>query len=63
MFDGTLLEVARLRLRLRARCAFGFDADILGNDLEGVPYRNRMNICSNLLKGPMAIGIMWYEFL
>ena len=56
MFDGTLLEVARSR----ARCAFGFDADILGNDLGGVLYRNHMNICPNSPKGTMTIGtIAW----
>eukprot|EP00956_Cyclotella_meneghiniana_P004066 scaffold4918_cov46-Cyclotella_meneghiniana.AAC.1 len=51
--EGTLLEVARLR----ACCAFGFDDDILGNDLGAVRYKNRMNICPNSPKGPIAIGI------
>ena len=54
MFDGTLLEVARSRAR--CACAFGFDADILGNDLGGVPYKNHMNICPKSPKGPMTIG-------
>ena len=53
MLEGTLFEVARSS----ARCAFGFNVDIFGNDLWAVPYKNRMNISPNSPKGPMAIGI------
>ena len=56
MLEGTLFEVARSSVL----CAFGFDADIFGNDLGAVPYykyENRMNISPNSPKGPMTIGI------
>ena len=53
MLEGTLIDVARFR----ARCAFGLDAEILGSDLGGVPYRKRMNICHSSPNGPMAIGM------
>ena len=38
MLEGTLFEVARSSVL----CAFGFDADIFGNDLGAVPLSMRI---------------------
>ena len=53
MFEGTLLEVARCS----ARCAFGLEDDIFGNDLGAVPYWKRMKISPISPNGPMAMGM------
>ena len=43
--------------QVRARCAFGLELDIFGNELGAVPDKNLMNRSPISPNGPIAMGI------